>query len=244
MIRRRAVVGLAACSALLAALAACDVADRRPAALRSRPREVSGRLGPGEVNLGSPTGRETVLYVPSSVAPDAPSPLIVSLHGAGSDARDGGLFTQPLADQLGALILAPSSQGRVWDRNFGTDLALVDASLAEAFRRARVDPARIAIAGFSAGASYALALGLANGGLFSRVMAFSPGSVPDGGRQGKPRVFITHGVDDELLPIDRASRRIVPALRSEGYDVAYDEFDGGHTVPPVELARAADWLGW
>ena len=244
MIRRRAVLGLAACSALLAALAACDVADRRPAALRSRPWEAAGRLGPGEVDLGSPTGRETILYVPSSVAPDGPSPLIVSLHGAGSDARGGGLFTQALADQVGALVLAPSSQGRVWDRNYGADLALIDASLAEAFRRARVDPARIAVAGFSAGASYALALGLANGSLFSRVMAFSPGSVPDGGRQGKPRVFVAHGVDDELLPIDRASRRIVPALRSEGYDVAYNEFDGGHTVPPDELARGADWLGW
>ena len=244
MIRRRAVLGRAACSALLAALAACDVADRRPAALRSRPWEAAGRLGPGEVDLGSPTGRETILYVPSSVAPDGPSPLIVSLHGAGSDARGGGLFTQALADQVGALVLAPSSQGRVWDRNYGADLALIDASLAETFRRARVDPARIAVAGFSAGASYALALGLANGSLFSRVMAFSPGSVPDGGRQGKPRVFVAHGVDDELLPIDRASRRIVPALRSEGYDVAYNEFDGGHTVPPDELALGADWLGW
>ena len=31
-------------------------------------------------------------------------------------------------------------------------------------------------------------------------------------------------------------------LRQAGYDVRYDEFEGGHTVPP-DIARAAvDWL--
>jgi predicted esterase len=30
----------------------------------------------------------------------------------------------------------------------------------------------------------------------------------------------------------------VPALKGEGYDVAYREFDGGHVVPP-EMVTAA-----
>ena len=47
---------------------------------------------------------------------------------------------------------------------------------------------------------------------------------------------------DQVLPIKRCSRRIVPRLESEVYEVRYREFDGPHTVPR-EIARAAlDWF--
>jgi phospholipase/carboxylesterase len=59
-----------------------------------------------------------------------------------------------------------------------------------------------------------------------------------------PRVFVSHGVHDEVLPIDPCSRRIVPALQRAGYDVEYHEFDGGHVVPPGMVERAvARFLG-
>jgi len=45
-----------------------------------------------------------------------------------------------------------------------------------------------------------------------------------------------------VLPIDQCSRRIVPMLRRAGYDVRYDEFEGGHTVPPAIASAAVDWL--
>jgi phospholipase/carboxylesterase len=35
----------------------------------------------------------------------------------------------------------------------------------------------------------------------------------------------------------------VPVLRADGYDVRYDEFDGGHVVPPAVLSSSLDWLG-
>jgi predicted esterase len=55
-------------------------------------------------------------------------------------------------------------------------------------------------------------------------------------------VFVSHGDADDVLPIDRTSRRIVPDLRDDGYDVTYREFTGPHTIP-VEIAReAVDWL--
>ncbi|MGZ4788523.1 MAG: hypothetical protein ACXVZX_08375 [Terriglobales bacterium] len=38
-----------------------------------------------------------------------------------------------------------------------------------------MDPARIAIGGFSDGASYALTIGITNGRLFTHIVAFSPG---------------------------------------------------------------------
>jgi predicted esterase len=100
-----------------------------------------------------------------------------------------------------------------------------------------VDPARVAIGGFSDGATYALSLGLVNGDLFPKVVAFSPGFVVEGPVHGKPEFFVSHGTSDPILPIDQCSRIIVPALRKRGYDVTFREFDGGHEVPE-SVARA------
>ena len=88
------------------------------------------------------------------------------------------------------------------------------------------------------GSSYALSLGLTNGDLFDAVIAFSPGFSADGRRHGTPSIFVSHGVEDTVLPIQATSRVIVPALKKRGYDVDYREFQGPHTVPP-RIARAA-----
>jgi phospholipase/carboxylesterase len=105
-----------------------------------------------------------------------------------------------------------------------------------------VDPSRVVVEGFSDGASYALSLGLVNGDLFSRVIAFSPGFVTSGSRRGRPRLFVSHGVEDRVLPIDLCSRRIVRDLRADDYDVRYTEFPGGHTVPGEIAREALRWL--
>jgi predicted esterase len=34
----------------------------------------------------------------------------------------------------------------------------------------------------------------------------------------------------------------VPRLRRAEYEVAYDEFDGGHEIPAATAQRAVDWL--
>ena len=105
------------------------------------------------------------------------------------------------------------------------------------------DAKRVGIGGFSDGASYALSLGLANGDLFSRIFAFSPGFIREATPVGKPVIDVFHGTRDRILPIDATSRRIVPRLRRQGYDVTYVEFDGPHTVlsehERVALARLA-----
>jgi predicted esterase len=102
----------------------------------------------------------------------------------------------------------------------------------------------VVLEGFSDGASYALGLGLANGDLFSRIVAFSPGFIPPGSTPvtGLPEVFVSHGVQDPVLPIDGASRTIVPRLQNDGYPVTYVEFDGGHSVPAEVATQAVEWL--
>jgi phospholipase/carboxylesterase len=118
----------------------------------------------------------------------------------------------------------------------------LDAALDGVFEAVAVDPRRLIISGFSDGASYALSLGLGNGDLFSHVLAFSPGFMAPDAQHGKPPVFVSHGTGDRVLDIDRCSRALVPILEQAGYPVTYEEFDGGHEVPPAILRRALEWL--
>src|SRR6185369_13222332 len=132
-------------------------------------------------------------------------------------------------------VLAPDSRGTTWDAirsGFGEDVEFLNRALAFVFARLAVDPARVALGGFSDGASYAISLGLANGDLFRGVAAFSPGFVISAEPHGRPRFFVSHGTSDQILPIDQCSRVIVPRLRSMGYDVTFREFDGRHEMPP------------
>jgi predicted esterase len=168
------------------------------------------------------------------------------LHGAGGTAERGLAPFRDVADEAGVMLLAIDSRRRTWDvivGKFGPDVAFIDEALALVFERYAVDAAHLAVEGFSDGASYALSLGITNGDLFTHIVAFSPGFVvADGGQEGQSRLFISHGTRDEVLPIDRCSRRIVPLMERAGYDVRYREFDGGHTVPPEIAYEALTWL--
>ncbi len=189
--------------------------------------------------------RDGLLFVPSGYRPDRPAPLALMLHGAGGAARHGLDLLLPLAEEAGLILLAPDSRGRTWDvilGGYGADITFIDRALVQTFDRYAVDPERLAVGGFSDGASYALSVGITNGDLFPHIIAFSPGFMAPGGQEGTPRAFISHGTRDEVLPIDVCSRRIVPQLQRAGYDVHYREFDGPHTIPPEITREAMDWF--
>jgi phospholipase/carboxylesterase len=199
----------------------------------------------GLQKLGIDKTRDGLLFVPSSYRADQPMPLLVMLHGAGGNAGQGLDLMQQVAEREGYLLLATDSRGQTWDMildDYGPDVAFLDSALQSVFERFAVDASRVAIGGFSDGASYALSLGLSNGELFSHIIAFSPGYMSPAEQRGKPRIFISHGTDDRVLPIDRCSRRIAPQLKRAGYDVQYLEFNGPHAVPPVIRDKAAQWF--
>ncbi|WP_210505234.1 alpha/beta hydrolase [Naasia sp. SYSU D00057] len=201
-------------------------------------------LGPGLNALPGPGG-DHVLLVPDS-SPDTPLPLIVFLHGSGAQPARSLHFLEAEAQRLGFLLLLPKSLHYTWDvilGGFGPDVASLDAVLAEIFDLFPVDPERVALSGFSDGASYALTLGMRNGELFRRILAYSPGFTVPGPGSGRPAVFVSHGTDDPVLPIDRCSRVIVPGLLREGYEVDYREFRGGHEVPADQVAASLTFLG-
>jgi phospholipase/carboxylesterase len=221
--------------------------DGGAARLQARPRRGTALQAEdsGLRPLGLDAARDALLYIPAAYEPTTPAPLVLSFHGAGGDAQGGLYPLQPLADDGGFLFLSVPSRRRTWDAvlgGFGPDVPFIDQALEWTFARYAVDPGFIAASGFSDGASDALSLGLANGDLFGHVMAFSSGFIAPAPPQGHPRLFVSHGTADRVLPIDECSRRIVPRLQRADYDVTYQEFDGPHTVPPEIAQSAAAWF--
>lgn len=201
---------------------------------------IEGRAGTVEA-VDLPGHRPAQRYVPADLT--GPVPLVVMFHGAGGRPEQSVALLRPFADRHGFAVLAPGSRAATWDRvlgSFGPDVRATDAVLRRFSERTPV--IRVALAGFSDGASYALSLGLSNGDLVEAVMAFSPGFAAPARRRGGPAVFVSHGVDDRVLPIDRCSLRLVPALRDQGYAVTYREFAGGHEVPAAVGDEASRWL--
>ncbi|HUR35121.1 MAG TPA: alpha/beta fold hydrolase [Vicinamibacterales bacterium] len=199
---------------------------------------VSGPLGVGRGD------RDGVIQMPAS-APEGPVPLLVFLHGATQSGAGVLRRIGEAADRAGVAVLAPDSRGPSWDAirgSFGEDVEFLNQALESVFARLQVDPARVTVGGFSDGASYALSLGLANGDLFPRVMACSPGFIVQAPATGRPQIFVSHGRSDQILPIDQCSRVIVPRLRSMGYTVTFREFDGRHELPPAIAMEALQWL--
>jgi phospholipase/carboxylesterase len=229
-------------------------ADEPPWRLRARPSPERPASGPSDSSGGAvahrsrlalTSGRDGLTYAPPRLDPDAPAPLILLLHGAGAHAADILPVLEPLADTYGLVLVVPDSRRVTWDLllgRLGPDVAFIDAALEQTFARHHVDPSRVAIAGFSDGASYALSLGIANAALFTHVLAFSPGFVRAPEPGGMPRIFVSHGERDTVLPIEPCSRRIVPRLERQGFTVRYEEFADGHAVPPTIAAAAVAWM--
>ena len=242
---RRSFAAALAASSLTACMSA-QFGGSSKTHLKARPGKTASGREPGLHPLALRGQRDTLLYVPKLPEPDKPAPLFVYLHGAGGSEQQGINRMRPFADDLGFLLLSPASEGSTWDGiqdGYGPDVAMLDRALTNTFAARLVDSSRIAIGGFSDGASYALGLGLSNGDLFTALLAFSPGFIPPGSKlTGKPRIFISHGTNDAILPIDSCSRRLVPELKRGGYNVNYQEFEGPHTVPREIADQAFRWF--
>jgi phospholipase/carboxylesterase len=227
-------------------LAGCSQLDGpQVTRLEVRPKAPALRLEPGAHPLGLGGRRDGTLYLPRTVESNKPVPLLVLMHGGGAG-KEFFDFTFPLAEERGVAILTLDSRDNTWDAvdsPFGPDVRFIDQALRHTFERVAIDPRRVALGGVSDGASYALSLGLINGDLFSHVVAFAPGFIlTPAPPVGHPSIFVAHGTRDSVLSIDWTSRRFVPRLKNEGYDVTYLEFDGPHNVPAPVARAALEWL--
>jgi phospholipase/carboxylesterase len=200
-------------------------------------------------------GRPFGLYVPSTYQPGQPMPIVVLLHGQGGSGEGMALDFKDHAEAAGVIIVAPNAFTSTWDllfsaqlgdARFGIDRTYIDNLLKWSFEHINVDPSRVTIGGFSDGGTYAIWLGLKNGDLFSRIVAFSPCSNVPGTRTGMPQVFISHGTDDEVAPIAACSAPMIPTLENAGYQVDFVEYaseaGNGHFVTPEVMAQGIAFL--
>jgi len=192
-------------------------------------------------------------YVPASAT--LHPPLLVLLHGAGHRQAEMVEHFEAEADARGLVLLAPDSAGETWDvvesakeppsidsplanrlsHRFvsSRDERRVDAAIANLAGIVPIDRARTVLAGFSDGATFALAMGLSTSEHFAAVIAWSPGiAIRDVSPARGRRVFVSHGRQDPILKFDVTCGEIVPLLQSEGADVTFLPFDGGHDAPP------------
>ena len=167
--------------------------------LRTRPLAptIAPDLDAGRYLLTFDNGLQAQIHVPPDYQRGRPLPLLAIFHGA--HGLDGGAvgLASAWAKRHGALLIAQKSHAASWDLlrgAWGVDLAFTDFLLAWSMQRYAIDAARIGIAGFSDGASYALSVGLGNGDLFSDILAFSPGFMRPAKRVGRPRIYVAHGM--------------------------------------------------
>lgn len=169
------------------------------------------------------TGDENSMWVfarnfPADVAIIAPRGIHVSPQGGFSwrPHREGTFGRPSLAD------FRESAEGL---------LRLVDEYQAEA----RVDASRFDVMGFSQGAAMSNVMACLYPGRVRKVGILA-GFMPSGMEElvaqkplaGKP-YFVTHGTQDNLVPIDRA-RASMSLLEQAGAHITYCEADVGHKV--------------
>ncbi|WP_035991853.1 alpha/beta hydrolase [Paraburkholderia caribensis] len=202
-------------------------------------------LPPGRNRLGIGGERDAILFVPSGLDTREPVPLFVMFHGAGGFPEKVLPFIEEHAEREKFLVLAPHSMYATWDiviGGSGPDLERLDRALVEVTSRYRIDRNRLAFAGFSDGASYALSIGITNGDIASHVIAFSGGFMSVFTQEGAPKVFIAHGLADEQLSIGTSGRANAARLKAAGYDVRYIEFNGPHAIQPAIAGMAIEFF--
>lgn len=190
-------------------------------------------------------------------ARDRPLPVMVLLHGAGGDAAGMITALRAQAEAHGVALVAPRAAGATWDlilsaaayredrsrpatlRLSGGDSERIERALERLDARADVDRARVTLAGFSDGASYALSIGPLRPDLYRAIIAFSPGFAARPPRaRGRQPVLVSHGERDRVLAFARTRDTIVPALRAAGHAATFEPFAGGHIIPDAIIADA------
>src|SRR4029450_4097762 len=121
--------------------------------LTARPHEGVKTTASGRIMLELDRERDAILQLPKS-AGSSPLPMLVMLHGATQSADDMFWYLGSAHEEAGVAVLAPNSRDTTWDAiggSFGPDVPLLNRALELTFQKVSIDPARLAVGGFSDG---------------------------------------------------------------------------------------------
>lgn len=210
--------------------------------------------------FGPPVGATTGPFPPAVVATagsdDEAAPLVVLLHGRGSDEQQIlGLAAELPVGPRYAAVRGPivlDTGGFAWFANRG-----IGRPIAESLRatldwfRAWLDagPQRpVVVVGFSGGACFAGGLVLDDPARYAGA-AVLHGNLPfDAGVPVVPQrlhgvpVLVTQGERDEMIPRELSAASWRYLHDESGADVTAHRDPGGHEISPATLAALRSWL--
>ena len=208
-----------------------------------------------------------VLVVPPEAAAGKAVPVVFGFHGAGESGERirEALALGPSLD-AGVIRVFPNAAQGTWDiRAVSADGRNVDALIQNLSRTYCIDPARIYITGFSAGAVFTLFLGcnvpdtFRGMGVIAGVYDRFSLSCCHSGISG---IFI-HGTDDEAFSLAAGQRAVGTTLVRDGcdptavtddatcqtyscpapYAVDFCQWNGDHDIPPFAGAEIVRFFG-
>ena len=193
---------------------------------------------------------------------DPKAPLIVAMHGLGSNEDDLPSAYRSLEGRAAFAFPRsplPHPPGYAWYRlirfgvpdpaSFAHALETLDAWLTELRARPGMAERPVILSGFSQGAIMSLSYALRHPEKVAGVMAFS-GYIPDfileelpapGPDSPRPQVFLTLGRQDALFPMTRLDEA-AHALSARGIQPEVFAHDGGHEIPREAMAAATAWF--
>ena len=194
------------------------------------------------------------------------APVLIMLHGYGSDENDLFSFAEELPEELFIISAkAPYSMqpfGNAWyaihwdnnDGKFSDDAQAITSRdtirdfIDEIIENYPVDADNINLLGFSQGSILSYAVALSFPERIRNVVALS-GYVNEGilknGYENNDfsrlKFYCSHGSVDQVIPVDWA-RKTKPFLDALGIENSYSEFPVGHGVAPQNFYEFRDWL--
>jgi predicted esterase len=173
--------------------------------------------------------RTYFMFVPDSVGTE-PAPLVVTLHGSGRDGRPLVELFRDIASKQRFIVVGPdATDRRGWQVPADGPAFLYFLIEAVKLKHA-VDGRRMYLFGHSAGASFALTMGLMESEYFAGVAAHAVALQREGREQlltasRKLPIAIFHGTSDRVISIDTA-REGRDALLKSGFPIDFHELAG------------------
>jgi polyhydroxybutyrate depolymerase len=175
--------------------AGCGTAPDVATLSDERPGDIASTFSSGGVE------RVYRLAVPPGYDPDTPVPLVVNLHGSGSNALQASVYGQvpERATDQGMIVITPEALGGKWELGgTGADGDFLIGLLDDIERRYCVDPDQVHIMGMSLGAWKAAATACANPGRFASAVLVTVEVYP--GSCAPLPVLAFHGTADTTVP--------------------------------------------